>query len=1046
MTVIKERPLNPLQRAYLMGRDPQVPLGGVAMHDFRQFYCDLSASEFETSVQQLVQKHAVLRTIIDKDTLVQKVLDDIVLNIEIIDLTEQQSQHAQQAIERLREQYSHRILPLNQPLWHMCLILRPKNADNTGKSAVLLTSFDGLIVDGYAIAVLLDELLNTKTLFQPNHARQLPPSYFANTPADQAYWQDKLADIETTITLPWQRDLETLVSPHYKRKGIVIPQAIWQEISALGAKHQLLPNSVLTTALFEVIALWANEHDLFVSMPISNSMLYPALGNHSSFIVVTYHVSEAQNFVEKAKSLQKEVLEALSHTTFSGVELGKILLKKTGKLVSLPVAVTNGLSWGTGAFDHAEYVSGVTQTPQLALDIRIRQTANQDIAIDFDYAEPALPAIVITQMLQTLKQHLIALSQATILQQVTPPSLLAQTVQSPCVQQEITSDPIASIDNYLLRIKEHLYGQQHERIALIYDDKPISYQTLGKLVAKIAHQLSVSNINKHDVVAICLPKSPEHVAVKLACSLVNVIWLPIDMDSPPERIEYMLRNAQANLIISDRPLAYGINNGINTIDIHQIRDNPELSETLDCQPILDDKPGYYLYTSGSTGTPKCVVLNHLATANVIEQTNQTWHLTHEDVLFAATPFHHDMSVYELFGAMSLGASLVLPTSDQTKSAMDWARMIEQYQISIWSSVPAIVDMLLTCVKPEQMCSIKLIAQGGDYVKPSVIAKLREYLPDARLFSLGGPTETTIWSIWHEITHEDTEIIPYGNALKHNRYYILNEKEQHCPHFVIGTICMSGVNVANGYLKDGEMNQNDFGVITTPEGQPVRVYKTSDRGYFREDGKIIFSGRKAGYLKVRGVRIASAEIEMSLNKHPAIRDTIALACVNPHYQVSELVVVYLTENNQDVNHRDLRQFLKGKLPDSHIPSRWLQLESFPLTRNGKIDRKQLQIATEQQIYPTNTESIGKHPQRHAVSGANMAKPNRLEDMVLNVFAETLAQQTGTLSRQTEILSLGLRPKQLNQIAKRLSQDIQRDVDLYTLAKATTLGDVVASLSK
>jgi amino acid adenylation domain-containing protein len=943
MTIFDQQALNPLQRAYLMGRSSLMPLGGVAMHDFREFRCDFTAAELEKSLFELAQKHPVLRTIVDDVELTKKVLNDVTLNIEIIDLSDHELISVQQEVNRLRQHYSHSILPLDRPLWKMCLISMPN--DNPDKSAILFTHFDGLVVDGYAIAVLLDELFNKDSSFQAMSVRQTPPSYFANLLADRAYWQNKLDSVENIISLPWKRDLDTIFSPTYKREGIVIPKAAWQAISSLGAQYRLLPNSVLTTALFDVIALWADEHYLLLSMPISNSILQPELGNHSSFIAISYHENPEQTFAEKAKSVQKDVMEALSHTTFSGVELGKMLIKKTTKLVTLPVAITNGLSWGADEYQRAEYISGITQTPQLALDIRIRQTANNDIAIDFDYAEQALPAMVVSQMLQTLEQHLLTLSKASSLDHVNSPSLVVPNTMHACNLPQQIDEVEPVVEDYLAKISEHLYGDNNNNTALICDEKAISYRELGKQIAKIIDQLSTLNISKGDVVAICLPKSPEHVAVTLACSLANVVWLPVDMDSPTDRIQFMLDNCRADLLISDRPVEYGI----KVINIHDIISNPDLSETLDYTSIFDGEPGYYLYTSGSTGTPKCVVMNHLATANVVEITNKRWNLTSADVLFAVTPFHHDMSIYELFGAMSLGASLVIPTPEQTKSAMDWAKLVEQHQISIWTSVPAIVDMLLACAEPQQMRSLKLVSQGGDYVKPNVIAKLREYLPAARLFSIGGPTETTIWSIWHEIGPEDTDIIPYGHFLQHNRYYIINEKEQHCPHFVIGTMVMSGVNLANGYLKDGVINQNDFGYITTPEGQQVRVFKTSDRGYFREDGRIIFSGRKEGYLKIRGVRMAAAEIELSLTQHPKIRDAIALACINPQYNVSELVITYVTENNQEVDVSDLRQFLKSKLPNSHIPSRWLQLEQFPLTRNRKIDRKQLQVLAEQEIY-------------------------------------------------------------------------------------------------
>lgn len=1070
MNIIEQRPLNPLQRAYLMGRNGSVPLGGVAMHDLREFACDFTPEELEATVRRMAERHPVLRSFIDENTFEQKVLADVVLNIEVIDLTAKTAKDAQQEVDNLRQRYLHTILPLDQPLWRMRLIQLPKELSKEGKPARLFISFDGLTVDGYAISVLLNELFNPEYEFKP--ASSMPPtSYFDKTPADEAYWLAKLDEVQETVTLPWKRDLEGINASTYKREGIVIPHTAWQSILSLGAKSQLLPNSVLTTALFEVVSLWANENYLLLSMPISNSIVQPKLGNHSSFIVVNYDANgEQDGFVAKAKSVQKDVLEAMSHTTFSGVELGKTLVKKTAKLVTLPVTVTNGLSWGTDDYQRAEYLGGITQTPQLGLDIRIHQRANKDIAIDFDYAEEALPAIVVTQMLHTLKQHLLDLSQAATLDDVSIPRLcvgdsLKGTYQEKSIGKE-AENAAATVEDYLAQIKANLYGKQTTKAALIYDDKAISYQELGVHVAKVAAQLMALNLNKGDdsqlasSVAICLPKGPEHVAVTLACSLTNIIWLPVDMTSPDERIQYIVNNSRADLIITDRELAASIKGDINTLQISDILSNQNLADTLDYDAVFDGEPGYYLYTSGSTGMPKCVVMNHRATANVVEITNKRWELTEEDVLFAATPFHHDMSVYELFAAMSLGSTLVVPTPDQAKSAVDWARMVEQYKVSVWSSVPAIVDMLLTCAEPKQIQSLKLVSQGGDYVKPTVIDKLRSYVPHARLFSIGGPTETTIWNIWNEISSEDTDVMPYGYDVDNNRCYIMNDKGQHCPNYVVGTICASGVNLSNGYLKDGEINQNDFTTITTPEGEQVRVFTTSDQGYFREDGKIIFAGRKAGYLKVRGVRMASAEVELAMTKHPAIWDTIAMACVNPQYNVSELVVAYVVEKsvrdkNQDVSTNELRQFLQKSLPASHIPSRWLPLESFPLTRNKKVDRKRLNEMAEQQLYQQYTGAQGARAAQ-AIKTPTAAKTpiakspsngasSELERTVLKVFSDITQEPLTSLNGETPVLSLGLRPKQLGEIAKALSEETKLNVTLFNLAKASTISEVVEIVS-
>lgn len=184
-------------------------------------------------------------------------------------------------------------------------------------------------------------------------------------------------------------------------------------------------------------------------------------------------------------------------------------------------------------------------------------------------------------------------------------------------------------------------------------------------------------------------------------------------------------------------------------------------------------------------------------------------------------------------------------------------------------------MLLSCHRGDQLGSLRLVAQGGDYIKPVVIEELRRLKPELRLISLGGPTETTIWSIWHEIVTADTSAIPYGHPLPGNRYFILNDQGGHCPTGVVGRIHTVGVNVAIGYLEDGAITQTDFVTVSDPDGHAVRAFRTGDRGRYRPDGKIMFASRVNGYVKVRGVRVSLPDVENELIRHPSIQRVLVV---------------------------------------------------------------------------------------------------------------------------------------------------------------------------
>ncbi|MDO7432051.1 acinetobactin non-ribosomal peptide synthetase subunit BasA [Acinetobacter baumannii] len=595
------------------------------------------------------------------------------------------------------------------------------------------------------------------------------------------------------------------------------------------------------------------------------------------------------------------------------------------------------------------------------------------------------------------------------------------------------NDKNNNIENFLKQIYENIFDQNSNRTALIFEGRSISYAEVGAQVAKVMYALKMQDLATGSVVAICLRKSPEHIYIALACALTGIIWLPVDMDSPPSRLNYLLTNSRADVVVSDSFIA-----GVQTLNINEI-----LSATTKYKPSfnaeINRRPAYYLYTSGSTGTPKCVVLNNQATENTLQQTISEWKITTDDVIMAVTPFHHDMSVFDVFASMAVGATLVVPSFEQSKNAVVWANLVDRCKVTIWSSVPAIVDMLFSVAQKEQLQSLRLIAQGGDYIKPSLIAKLRQQLPNARLFSLGGPTETTIWSIWHEINEQDQEIIPYGKALENNQYFILDENLKPCQMGEVGTMYMTGLNLSNGYLLDGEINYKDFVDIQVSENETQTAFRMSDQGYFREDGNIIFAGREEGYLKIKGVRISAAEVENALMKNPYIHNCVVISCVHPTTETQELVAVYTLENKYKttrLNSPELKNFLKIHLPSSHIPSKYLAIETIPLTRNGKIDRKAVQEIAQGKIYVSSTLSANSSKTSSSVA--------EVGDSVLSVFRECIANSQAEkmdIFYRSEILDIGIRPKQLMSIAQKLSQKLNTQIDFYTLVSCKTIQDVV-----
>ena len=269
---------------------------------------------------------------------------------------------------------------------------------------------------------------------------------------------------------------------------------------------------------------------------------------------------------------------------------------------------------------------GLTQTPQVAIDIRLTLDSEKNLQLCVDYAEQALHGEQVAAMLAALQRRILHSCQRADLAQ----------------------------------LAERLFGAHNGGNALICGEQTLTYRELGQRIATAIANLQSRGVQPGNVVALYLPRSPEQIIFSLACALQGVIWVPIDINSPPERTAYLLENCRPTLVVHGGDLE------TPTDRAPALPDEQALTERSASQAA-----SYYLYTSGTTGKPKCVVLNNRATANVVHQTQQRWIVTADDVFISVTPPHHDMSMFDLFGSLCAGATLVLPAPHQEKDAISW---------------------------------------------------------------------------------------------------------------------------------------------------------------------------------------------------------------------------------------------------------------------------------------------------------------------------------------------------------------------------------------
>lgn len=993
-----ERPLSALQKAYLLGRGTHLPLSGVAMQEFREYRGKIDPALLRSRLTAMVARHESLRTRIDERRLVQVVSEEPKLNLDIVDLSSLSVAEAEARMAAVRRDFSHAHFDLAASPWQVTVFRLPEIA--AGDGVVVFLRFDALILDGRGIASLAAELFDDV----------VPPASTVTTTAaqqdiaaaraeDAAYWAGKLEGAEVPSQLPWKAALETIAVSRYGRQSLTVEKQRFTAFSRIGAKERLFKNSALTAVILDVLSLWLNEGALVVGIPVA-PQVEGAFANRSSFIAVKWDAARG-DFAERAAALQTDVLEGLNHLAFSGIDLNRILLNANPGGLALPVVITNGLSWPTlSQASTLRWTDGLTQTPQVALDFRFSQNPDGDLVLDIDYAEQAIDGAMVADILGAIERAIAAImARGTF-------SLNPREVVDLSHYRLNGDERNFVCPPFLERIAAHLFEGDRSRTALISGKRRIAYGELADLVARAMAGLKARGVGRGDVVAVCLPRSPEHTAITLAAALSGAIWVPVDARSPEDRLCYLLTNCRPAIIV-----ARNVPQGFEAIDPEALLSTPATSDVPVVMAELaalsaSEDPAYYLYTSGTTGKPKCVVLSNRATANVVGSTLSEWDVTASDVFISVTPLHHDMSVFDVFGALTAGATLVLPEPGEEKDAVRWNELVAEHGVTLWCSVPAILEMLLSCRRGDQLGSLRLVAQGGDYIKPSVIEEMRRLKPDMRLISLGGPTETTIWSIWHEIVAEDTTAIPYGHPLPGNRYFILNDQDGHCPAGVVGRIHTAGVNVAIGYLEDGAITQTDFVTVNDPDANAVRAFRTGDRGRYRPDGKIMFASRVNGYVKIRGVRVSLPDVENELIRHPSIQRVLVVDYGAEQKGEAAIGVLYVPMPGLELSAADLRSFARRHLPESHVPGRFLNVADLPLSANGKPDRRRARELL-------TVAEPAKTPAAVAVKVADQG-----DRRVLDIYLGVLGKRPANVDTNSDLLALGLLPSHLKTVSAEI----------------------------
>ncbi|HEX8092836.1 amino acid adenylation domain-containing protein, partial [Jatrophihabitans sp.] len=482
--------------------------------------------------------------------------------------------------------------------------------------------------------------------------------------------------------------------------------------------------------------------------------------------------------------------------------------------------------------------------------------------------------------------------------------------------------------------------------ALLSSTGTLTYAEVDARSNQLAHTLRDHGVGPDVVVALLAERSPELIVAILAVLKAGGAYLPVDPSYPPARIEYLLSDSHAGLVLTQARFSDLLSGLAGTVGPAPVLDlGAPASYREDTGPV-EPKGGagdlaYLIYTSGSTGAPKGVLIEHRSVVNRLSWMQNAYPISAGDVLLQKTSVSFDVSVWELFWWALTGAALALPDPGAEKDPALLAAAIERHQVTTVHFVPSMLTMFGVWAEragaSRRLASLRRVFASGEVLTPGQVSQFERLLDGVELINLYGPTEATV-----DVTHQPVRglrglaRLPIGRPIDNIRMYVLDSRGSQLPVGMPGELYAAGAGLARGYLDRPELTAERF-VDGAGVGER-RLYRTGDLARWLPDGSLDYLGRVDLQVKVRGFRVELGGIEERLRAHPAVTDA-AVVAVDDGWQTSLRGFVVLREQAPE---SALKQHLRQALPEHEVPGRILAVEELPLTPNGKLDRARLAL--------------------------------------------------------------------------------------------------------
>jgi len=906
----------------------------------------LDAEALHGALVQLVERHEILRTtflVVDGEVK-QRVHPGAARGYQhqYIDLRQQTDGEA--TVQRMTQEADETPFDLeNGPLLRTFLFQLAE------EQFAFFFSMHHIITDGWSIDIFMKELFQLYEGYEPNGMSPALPALriqykdFAawqneqlrgeNLEKHRQYWHHQFREAIPVLELPTDFPRPATKTYHGDDVQVFLEKELVERLQTLGQQSGANLFVVLVAALKVLLYRYTGQSDVVVGSPIAGRE-HEDLANQIGFYVNTLalktRVEGKESFALLLDKVKETVWGAFEHQVYpfdqllDDLDLGRDLSRSP--LFDVMAMFVNseekdhGLVEGNSGVSVARYGSQTT-------------VSKFDLTVNFVELPEGLRVVAIyntdifkNERIVRLLQHFRNLLVAAVNDLETP--LYALDIMSDEEKRQIIPPPHANQAHYakdktMQELVEQQVAKSPGACALVWEEQVLTYQELDAQANQLAHYLRESRgVKPGDLVGLMVDRTPWMIIGMLGILKSGAAYVPIDKTYPEERIRYILQDSAVKTLLLDNDAPVAITEAQAVYLTKSL-----LAGYWDERPVLVNQPddlAYVIYTSGSTGQPKGVEILHRNAVSFLCWAQAEFANSLFETVFAVTSYCFDLSIFEVFFSLSVGKKIRL-----LKSGLEISGYLERETQILLNTVPSVVDALLK--EKANWSAVTVLNMAGEPIPRCVKEGLDCRRMEVR--NLYGPSEDTTYSSCYRLRPEDV-MMPIGKPIANTRFYLVDAHFSPVPVGISGEICIAGDGLARGYLNKPELTRQKFVVNPFEEGE--RLYLTGDLGKWMEDGNVEFLGRKDHQVKIRGYRIELGEIESVLLKHEAVEDIVVVA--KEDQEQNKYLAAYFTGN--PVNTQELRGHVGKQLPGYMVPSFFIYLPKFPLTPNGKIDRKAL----------------------------------------------------------------------------------------------------------